>query len=222
MKTFKYSTIVTLILTVLSAIAIFAIDDVIPGMVSGGIKSHILENMDNYNAFLFGIFTGSLVSLIVAVVGYITERRRLIAEIWNNARKLTIDFRLLLLDNIEFKNLTHDKLYATIEEQDFNQQVRAWLGYYSSPYMINMMQLDFLINRGKKAQMLKALQENIAILRAVVDGFMNAFLNRQLTEKYGEVDIEQVFNVITNQDEKQVLKTVQSQLDEMVAFLNKK
>lgn len=222
MKTFKYSTIVTLILTVLSAIAIFAIDDVIPGMVSGLVKSHILENMDNYNAFLFGIFTGSLVSFIVAVVGYITERRRLIAEIWNNARKLTIDFRLLLLDNIEFKDLTHDKLYATIEKQDFNQQVREWLGYHSSPYMINVMQLDFLINRGKKAQMLKALQENIAILREVVDGFMNAFLNRQLTEKYGEVDIEQVFDVITNQDEKQVLKTVQSQLDEMVAFLNKK
>lgn len=94
--------------------------------------------------------------------------------------------------------------------------------YYSSPYMINLMQLDFLINRRKKAQMLKALQENIAILRAVVDGFMNAFLNRQLIEKYGEVDIEQVFNVITNQEEKQVLKTVQSQLDEMVAFFNKK
>lgn len=222
MKTFKYSTIVTMILTVLSAIAIFAIDDVIPGMLSGSIKSHILDNMDNYNAFLFGIFTGSLVSLIVAVVGYVTERRRLIAEIWNNARKLTIDFRLLLLDNIEFNELTHDKLYTAIEAQDFNQQVRVWLGYYSSPYMINLMQLDFLISRGKKAQMLRALQENIAILREVVDGFMNAFLNRQLTEKYGEVNIEQLFNVITDQDEKQVLKTVQNQLDEIVVFLNKK
>ncbi|KAF5088738.1 hypothetical protein DSECCO2_34260 [anaerobic digester metagenome] len=222
MKAFKYSTIVTLILTVFSAIAIFAIDDVIPGMVSDTMKRHILDNMDNYNAFLFGIFTGSLVSLIVAIVGYVTERRRLIAEIWNNARKLTIDFRLLLLDNIEFAELTHEKLYATIEKQDFNQQVREWLGYHSSPYMINVMQLDFLINRGKKAAMLRALQENITILRAVVDGFMNAFLNRHLTEKYGDEDIDQLFDVITNQDEKQVLKTVQKLLDEIVTFLNKK
>ncbi|MDP2844039.1 MAG: hypothetical protein Q8O06_10440, partial [Acetobacterium sp.] len=84
MKTFKYSTIVTLILTLLSAIAIFAIDDVVPNILNGPMKDHILDNMDNYNAFLFGIFTGSLVSFIVAVVGYATERRRLIAEIWNN------------------------------------------------------------------------------------------------------------------------------------------
>lgn len=222
MKTFKYSTIVTLILTVLSAIAIFAIDDVIPGMVGDPLKSHILNNMDNYNAFLFGIFTGSLVSLIVAVVGYATERRRIIAEIWNNARKLTIDFRLLLLDSIEFKELTHDKLYAAIEEQEFNQQVREWLGYHSSPYMINLMQLDFLINQGKTANMIKGLQEDIAILRAVVDGFMNAFLNKQLSDTYGDVDIENLFAVITNQDEKQVLNAVQKHLDEIFNFLNKK
>lgn len=222
MKTFKYSTIVTLILTVVSALAIFAIDDVIPGMISGPLKYHILDNMDNYNAFLFGIFTGSLVSFIVAVVGYATERRRLIAEIWNNAKKLTIDFRLLLLDNIEFKDLTYDKLYAAIEEQGFNQQVREWLSYHSSPYTINLMQLDFLINRGKTEGMIKGLQENIAILRTVVDGFMNAFLNKQLNDNYGDVDIEQLFAVITNQDEKQVLNGVQSHLDQIFDFLNKK
>ncbi|WP_373485002.1 hypothetical protein [Acetobacterium malicum] len=222
MKTFKYSTIVTLILTVLSAIAIFAIDDVIPNLLNGPMKDHILNNMDNYNAFLFGIFTGSLVSLIVAVVGYTTERRRLIAEIWNNARKLTIDFRLLLLDNIEFKELTHEKLYTAIEAQDFNQQVREWLGYHSSPYTINLMQLDFLIKRGKTADMITGLEENIAILRAVVDGFMNAFLNKKLNDNYGDVDIEQLFAVITNQDEKQVLNAVQSHLDEIFNFLNKK
>ena len=222
MKTFKYSTIVTLILTVLSGIAIFAIDDVIPGMVGDPLKSHILNNLDNYNAFLFGIFTGSLVSLIVAVVGYATERRRIIAEIWNNARKLTIDFRLLLLDNIEFKELTHDKLYAAIEEQTFNQQVREWLGYHSSPYMINLMELDFIFNWGKTAGMIKDLEQNIAILRAVVDGFMNAFLNKQLNNSYGDVDIQNLFAVITNQDEKQVLNAVQRQLDEIFEFLNKK
>ncbi|WP_175440933.1 hypothetical protein [Acetobacterium wieringae] len=51
---------------------------------------------------------------------------------------------------------------------------------------------------------------------------MNAFLNRHLTEKYGDEDIDQLFDVITNQDEKQVLKTVQKLLDEIVTFLNKK
>lgn len=222
MKTFKYSTIVTLILTVLSAFAIFAIDDVIPDMLSGPLKNHILNNMDNYNAFLFGIFTGSLVSLIVAVVGYATERRRIIAEIWNNARKLTIDFRLLLLDNIEFSELTHDKLYEAIEQQAFNQQVRSWLSYHSSPYMLNIMELDFFFNRGKKADMINGLQENIAILREVVDGFMNGFLNKQLKDPYGDVDIEKLFMVITNQDEQQVLNAVQHQLNEIFKFLNKK
>ncbi|MBU4440244.1 MAG: hypothetical protein L6276_00590, partial [Acetobacterium sp.] len=219
---FKYSTIVTLILTVLSAFAIFAIDDVIPDILNDPFKTHILNNLDNYNAFLFGIFTGSLVSLIVAVVGYATERRRIMAEIWDSARKLTIDFKLLLLDNIEFKELTHDKLYLMIEEKDFNRQVREWLGYHSSPYMMNLMELDFFINRGKKADMINGLQKNVAILRTVVDGFMNAFLNKQLNDAYGDVDIEKLFAVITNQDENQVLNDVQSRLDEIFNFLNKK
>lgn len=223
MKTFKYSTIVTLILTLLSAIAIFAIDDVIPGLVSGSLKNHILDNMVNYNAFLFGIFTGSLVSLIVAVVGYATERRRLIAEIWNNARKLTIDFKLLLLDNIDFKNLTHDKLAETIEDQQgFNQQVREWLTFHSSPYMVNMMQLDFMINYGETANLIKTLNKNVKILRAVVDGFMNAYLNKRLKDNYGDVDIEKLFAVITNQDDDKVLLTVEKLLDEIFVLLNKK
>lgn len=223
MKTFKYSTIVTLILTVLSAVAIFAIDDVIPDMVSGPMKNHILDNMGNYNAFLFGIFTGSLVSFIVAVVGYATERRRLIAEIWHNARKLTIDFKLLLLDNIEFKDLTHDKLSKIIEDQQgFNQQVREWLTFHSSPYTMNIMQLDFLINHGKTANLIKTLEKNVQILRGVVDGFMNAYLNKRLEDNYGDVDIERLFAVITNQDEDQVLNEIQSHLDEIFNFLNKK
>ncbi|MBI4857371.1 MAG: hypothetical protein HY818_11595 [Acetobacterium woodii] len=222
MKTFKYSTIVTLILTVLSAFAIFAIDDVIPDILNDPFKTHILNNLDNYNAFLFGIFTGSLVSLIVAVVGYASERRRIIAEIWDSARKLTIDFKLLLLDNIEFKELTNDKLFIMIEEKEFNRQVREWLGYHSSPYMMNLMELDFFINRGKKAEMINGLQENVAILREVVDGFMNAFLNKQLNNTYGDVDIEKLFAVITNQDEQKVLDAVQNRLDEIFSFLNKK
>lgn len=223
MKTFKYSTIVTMILTLLSAIAIFAIDDVIPGLVSGSLKNHILDNMVNYNAFLFGIFTGSLVSLIVAVVGYATERRRLIAEIWNNARKLTIDFKLLLLDNIDFKDLTCDKLAETIEDQQgFNQQVREWLTFHSSPYMMNMMQLDFMINYGETANLIKTLNKNIKILRAVVDGFMNAYLNKRLKDNYGDVDIEKLFAVITNQDDDKVLLTVEKLLDEIFDLLNKK
>ncbi|MEO1816765.1 MAG: hypothetical protein ABGU93_14390 [Acetobacterium sp.] len=223
MKTFKYSTIVTLILTVVSALAIFAIDDVIPGMISGPLKDHILDNLDNYNAFLFGIFTGSLVSFIVAVVGYATERRRLIAEIWNNARKLTIDFKLLLLDNIEFKDLTHDKLSQIIEDQQgFNQQVRDWLTFHSSPYTINIMQLDFLINHGETANLIKTLEKNVQILRAVVDGFMNAYLNKRLKDNYGDVDIEKLFAVITNQDEDNVLQTVEDLLDQVFEFLNKK
>lgn len=223
MKTFKYSTIVTLIMTLLSAFAIFAIDDVIPGMVGDPLKSHVLDNLNNYNAFLFGIFTGSLVSFIVAVVGYTTERRRLIAEIWNNARKLTIDFKLLLLDNIEFKDLTHDKLSQIIEDQQgFNQQVREWLTFHSSPYMLNIMQLDFLINHGENANLIKTLEKNIQILRSVVDGFMNAYLNKRLRDNYGDVDIEKLFAVITNQDEGNVLQTVEDLLDDIFVFLNKK
>ncbi|MDO9492965.1 hypothetical protein [Acetobacterium sp.] len=223
MKTFKYSTIVTLILTVLSAVAIFAIDDVIPNMLNGPMKDHILNNMDNYNAFLFGIFTGSLVSLIVAVVGYATERRRLIAEIWNNARKLTIDFKLLLLDNIDFKDLTHEKLSKIIEDQQgFNQQVREWLTFHSSPYLMNIMQLDFMINHGEAANLVKTLEKNIKILRSVVDGFMNAYLNKRLKDNYGDVDIEKLFAVITNQDKDKVLHTVEDLLDEIFNFLNKK
>jgi len=223
MKTFKYSTIVTLILTLLSAIAIFAIDDVVPNILNGPMKDHILDNMDNYNAFLFGIFTGSLVSFIVAVVGYATERRRLIAEIWNNARKLTIDFKLLLLDNIDFKDLTHDKLSKTIEDQQgFNQQVREWLTFHSSPYMMNIMQLDFLINHGETANLIKTLEKNIKILRSVVDGFMNAYLNKRLKDNYGDVDIEKLFAVITDQDEEKVLQTVEDLLEDIFKFLNKK
>lgn len=223
MKTFKYSTIVTLILTLLSAIAIFAIDDVVPNILNGSIKDHILDNMDNYNAFLFGIFTGSLVSFIVAVVGYATERRRLIAEIWNNARKLTIDFKLLLLDNIDFKDLTQDKLSKTIEDQQgFNQQVREWLTFHSSPYMMNIMQLDFLINHGETANLIKTLEKNIKILRSVVDGFMNAYLNKRLKDNYGDVDIEKLFAVITDQDEEKVLQTVEDLLEDIFKFLNKK
>lgn len=223
MKTFKYSTLVTMILTLLSAIAIFAIDDVIPGLISGSLKNHILDNMDNYNAFLFGIFTGSLVSLIVAVVGYAAERRRLIAEIWNNARKLNIDFKLLLLDNIDFKDLTHDKLAKIIEDQQgFNQQVREWLTFHSSPYTMNMMQLDFMINYGETANLIKTLNKNVKILRAVVDGFMNAYLNKRLKDNYGDVDIEKLFAVITNQDDDKVLLTVEKLLDEIFDLLNKK
>ncbi len=223
MKTFKYSIIVTLILTVLSAVAIFAIDDVIPNMLNGLMKNHILDNMNNYNAFLFGIFTGSLVSLIVAVVGYATERRRLIAEIWNNARKLTIDFKLLLLDNIDFKDLTHEKLSKIIEDQQgFNQQVREWLTFHSSPYMMNIMQLDFMINHGEAANLVKTLEKNIKILRSVVDGFMNVYLNKRLQNSYGDVDIEKLFAVITNQDKDKVLHTVEDLLDEIFNFLNKK
>lgn len=223
MKTFKYSIIVTLILTVLSAVAIFAIDDVIPNMLNGPMKNHILDNMNNYNAFLFGIFTGSLVSLIVAVVGYATERRRLIAEIWNNARKLTIDFKLLLLDNIDFKDLTHEKLSKIIEDQQgFNQQVREWLTFHSSPYMMNIMQLDFMINHGEAANLVKTLEKNIKILRSVVDGFMNVYLNKRLQNSYGDVDIEKLFAVITNQDKDKVLHTVEDLLDEIFNFLNKK
>lgn len=223
MKTFKYSTIITLILTFVSAFAIFVIDDVIPGIVSDPIKSHVLENLDNYNAFLFGIFTGSLVSFIVAVVGYATERRRVIAEIWNNARKLTIDFKLLLIDNIDFKDLTHDKLSEIIEDQQgFNQQVREWLTFYSAPYMLSIMELDFLINYGDTASLIKTLERNIQILRNVVDGFMNAYLNKRLSGNYGDVDIEKLFVVITNQDENQVLQTVENILDDIVAILNKK
>ncbi|MBU4540985.1 hypothetical protein [uncultured Acetobacterium sp.] len=223
MKTFKYSTIVTLILTLLSAIAIFAIDDVVPNILNGPMKDHILDNMDNYNAFLFGIFTGSLVSFIVAVVGYATERRRLIAEIWNNARKLTIDFKLLLLDNIDFKDLTQDKLSKTIEDQQgFNQQVREWLTFHSSPYMMNIMQLDFLINHGETANLIKTLEKNIKILRSVVDGFMNAYLNKRLKDNYGDVDIEKLFAVITDQDEEKVLQTVEDLLEDIFKFLNKK
>lgn len=223
MKTFKYSTIVTLILTLLSAVAIFAIDDVIPNILNDPMKDHILENLDNYNAFLFGIFTGSLVSFIVAVVGYATERRRLIAEIWNNARKLTIDFKLLLLDNIDFKDLTQDKLSKTIEDQQgFNQQVREWLTFHSSPYMMNIMQLDFLINHGETANLIKTLEKNIKILRSVVDGFMNAYLNKRLKDNYGDVDIEKLFAVITDQDEEKVLQTVEDLLEDIIKFLNKK
>jgi hypothetical protein len=51
---------------------------------------------------------------------------------------------------------------------------------------------------------------------------MNAFLNKQLNDNYGDVDIEQLFAVITNQDEKQVLNGVQSHLDQIFDFLNKK
>lgn len=223
MKTFKYSIIVTLILTVLSAVAIFAIDDVIPNMLNGPMKNHILDNVNNYNAFLFGIFTGSLVSLIVAVVGYATERRRLIAEIWNNARKLTIDFKLLLLDNIDFKDLTHEKLSKIIEDQQgFNQQVREWLTFHSSPYMMNIMQLDFMINHGEAANLVKTLEKNVKILRSVVDGFMNVYLNKRLQNSYGDVDIEKLFAVITNQDKDKVLHTVEDLLDEIFNFLNKK
>jgi len=223
MKTFKYSTIVTLILTLLSALAIFAIDDVLPGIVNEPIKSHILDNLNNYNAFLFGIFTGSLVSFIVAVVGYATERRRLIAEIWHNARKLTIDFKLLLLDNIDFKDLTHDKLFKIIEDQQgFNQQVREWLTFHSSPYTMNIMQLDFLINHGETANLIKTLEKNVQILRGVVDGFMNAYLNKRLKDNYGDVDIEKLFAVITYQDEDNVLQTVEDLLNNIFIFLNKK
>jgi hypothetical protein len=214
---------VTLILTLLSAVAIFAIDDVIPNILNDPMKDHILENMDNYNAFLFGIFTGSLVSFIVAVVGYATERRRLIAEIWNNARKLTIDFKLLLLDNIDFKDLSQDKLSKTIEDQQgFNQQVREWLTFHSSPYMMNIMQLDFLINHGNTANMIKTLEKNVKILRSVVDGFMNGYLNKRLKDNYGDVDIEKLFAVITDQDEEKVLQTVEDLLDDIFKFLNKK
>lgn len=222
MKTFKYSTIVTLLLTVLSALAIFGIDDVIPNVLNDPLKTHILNNLDNYNAFLFGIFTGSLVSLIVAVVGYTTERRKTIAEIWNDARKLTIDFKLLLLDNIDFENLSHDNLLDTIKTVDFNQEVREWLGYHSSPYTINTMELDFIFNWGKTANLLNGLQKNIAVLRTTVDGFMNAYLNDKLEDPYGDVDMQNLIAVITNQDEEKALKTVEAHLEEIIKLLRKK
>lgn len=222
MKTFKYSTIVTLLLTVMSAFAIFAIDDIIPDFLNDPIKSHILNNLDNYNAFLFGIFTGSLVSLIVAIVGYTTERRKTIAAIWNDARKLTIDFKLLLLDNIDFENLSHDSLLETIKEIEFNQEVRDWLTYHSSPYTINTMELDFIFTWGKTLKLLNSLQKNIGILRKTVDTFMNAYLNDKLNDPYGDVDMENLMAVITNHDEEMAIQSVERHLDEIIQMLRRK
>ena len=221
MKTFKYSTIVTLVLTVLSAIAIFAIDDIIPDLVVDPFKSHILNNLDNYNSFLFGIFTGSLVSLIVAIVSYATERRRLIAEIWNNARKLNVNFKLLLLDNIDYNGLTPEKLIETVEKQAFNRQVREWLSFYSASYLSSITQLDFLFNRGKTIKQIKAIDKNVDVLKSVADSLMNAFLNKQLNNNYGVVEIENVFKVISYQDEEQVIQTMERQLDDLLASFNK-
>jgi hypothetical protein len=209
-------------MTVISAFAIFGIDDVIPGMLNDPLKTHILNNLDNYNSFLFGIFTGSLVSLIVAVVGYVTEKRRIIAEIWNSGKKLFLSFRLLILDNIIFKDLTHEKLLEIIKQKEFNQQVREWLGYHGSNYIMNIMQLEFLFPGGRMTKSIEALNADIVILCSVVDGFMNAFVNEKLDEVYGEVDVEKLYNVITYRDEKKVLNSVQENLEKIFCFLNKK
>lgn len=222
MKTFKYSTIVTFFLTVMSAFAIFGIDDVIPGMLNDPLKTHILNNLDNYNSFLFGIFTGSLVSLIVAVVGYVTEKRRIIAEVWNSGRKLFLNFRLLILDNIIFKDLTHEKLLEIIKQKEFNQQVREWLGYHSSNYIMNIMQLEFLFPGGRMTKSIESLKADIVILRSVMDGFMNAFINEKLNDTFGDVDVEKLYAVITSRDEKQVLNSVQKNLDAVFRYLDKK
>lgn len=222
MKTFKYSSIVTFILTVLSLVAIFAIDEVIPNISNDQIKFYVVQNLDNFNAFLFGLFTGSLVSLIVAIVGYFTEKNRVIGDVWNAAKKLNIDFKFLLLDNINFENLTEAKLVEIINEKEFNYQVRTWLNYHTSPYMIHFMELDFIINRGKTADLLNKLNDNIKIWRAVVDGFMNTYLNDKLGDDYAPVDIEKVFKIITNQDEIDAFDKVESNLDEIMLLLKRK
>lgn len=221
MKTYKYSTYMTLALTLLSMMAIFAFDDVFPNVSIPRIRDHIIHNLDNYNAFLFGIFTGSLVSLIVAVVGYEMEKRKAIRDVWNHGRKLTIDFRLLLLDNIDYKNLTPDTLMDRAKQSDFNAQVREWEAYHNSEYVMSTMELDFMFKRGKTVELLDGLQENIAHLWLVVEGFMNAFLNDKLEKKYGEVDIENLLAVITETDENKALSTVQRHLDEIIKLLKK-
>lgn len=222
MKTYKYSTIVTLILTVLSLVAIFAIDEIIPNIADKLVKAYVIENLDNFNAFLFGLFTGSLVSLIVAIVGYFTEKNRVMSDIWNAARKLNINFKFLLLDNIDFKNLTEEKLVETVCLKEFNLQVRTWLGYHTSPYMIHFMELDFIFNRGKTVDLLNRLNDNIKIWKGVVDGFMSIYLNNKLGENFEQVDIEKVFKVITNRDEVQAFDLVERNLDEIMYLLKRK
>ena len=75
---------------------------------------------------------------------------------------------------------------------------------------------------GETANLIKTLEKNIKILRSVVDGFMNAYLNKRLKDNYGDVDIEKLFAVITDQDEEKVLQTVEDLLEDIFKFLNKK
>jgi len=221
MKAYKYSIFVTLALTVFSVIAIFAFDDIFIYIPNDQIKNFIIHNMDNFDSLFFGIFTGSLVSLIVASVGYSIEKRRLVADIWNSSRKLVIDFKLLLLDNIDFDHLTKDSLLDTIKQSEFNHKVREWKTYHSSPYSLNIMDLDFISNRSKIAQLMMDLQKNIAHLSLVVDGFMNAFLNDKLENTYGDVDIEKLFAVITSEDELKLVNTTEQYLDDIVGHLKR-
>ncbi|MBC3888552.1 hypothetical protein GH810_09555 [Acetobacterium paludosum] len=221
MKAYKYSIFVTLALTVFSIIAIFAFDDVFFYIPNDQIKNFISHNMDNFDSLFFGIFTGSLVSLIVAAVSYSIEKRRLTAAIWNSSRKLVNDFKLLLVDNIDFDQLTKDSLLETIKRSEFNHKVRDWKNYHRSPYSLDIMDLDFILGHSKMAQLMINLQKNIAHLSLVVDGFMNAFLNDKLENAYGDVDIEKLFAVITSEDEQKLVKTTERYLDDIVRHLKK-
>ncbi|WKY48817.1 hypothetical protein Q5O24_05730 [Eubacteriaceae bacterium ES3] len=219
MKAFKYSSVVTFWLAVLSAIAIFVIDDVLDLDGSSVLKNHILENLDNYNAFLVGMFTAALVSLIIAIVSYATERRRLISEFWNSARKLTLTFKLLLLDHFNSDVLSEQNLIEMAEKYEFNLQVREWHSLYSSNYLIVFTQISFFFKQGKICGLLSKINTNVETIKTIMDTLMNTYLNKNLNNAYGQTDIKMVVDVIAGIDKEQLIRSLELQLDDLLNYL---
>lgn len=213
MKTYKHSAYATLVLSIVSLFAIVAFNNYSIFIPCEEIRNHITNNIIIYDSIIFGVFTSSFVSLIVAITGYNIEKRRLIVNIWNNCRKLYRDFNLLMFDSIDDENLHEEEFLLMVTQSEFNQKIREWENYYSLAFVITNMELSFIFECGKKYNLVKALQEDIGRLSLLIDWFMKLYLNRK--QQLIEVDVLKLISIINKQDGTKIIDTTQAHLDEL-------
>lgn len=229
MKTYKYSIYITFALLIFSFSAMISLNiiaiynRIILEMFAGAVVTFIMSineyNMEIYNNIILGVFTGAVATFIISITGYNIEKRRVIANIWNNCRKLNRDFYLLMLDYKELVNLEEVELISMIAQPDFNQKVREWENYYSSSFVTINMELDYIFKCSSKHKLVKNLQEDIARLSLVVDDFMNIYVNEKVGRQCIEIGITKFLLIIKKHDEDMLLDTIQKHLDELSKLL---
>jgi len=218
MKIYKYSLIDTFFITIVSCFLIICLNNGSIVLFLEYIRNNIETNINIYNSIIFGIFTSSIVSFIISIIGYNIEKNRLIKNIWINSKKLYRDFNLLIFNNIFSDDIQETEFVSIIIKSSFNQKVEEWNNYYLLSFVTTNNELDFIHKKSNLNKLVKYVQNDIAQLNIIVDSFMSIYVNEQVGKQVAIVDVEKLLHIIKKQDESLFIDTIQKHLDDLFKF----